>query len=122
MSLAYLGSARAEPPIRPLGAIPAIDLRAYQSEACEAVEAVHSRSRGALVVLPTGAGKTVVAHDPSGDQDTVVRKLWKELVRIDVTPVLLSVSTHAIGVEVECRIDHVQRVSEDEPHWRLRCA
>jgi superfamily II DNA or RNA helicase len=51
----------AMPSSRPLVAIPPLDLRVYQSEACEAVEAAHSRSRGALVVLPTGAGKTRVA-------------------------------------------------------------
>lgn len=45
----------------PLAAIPAPDLRTYQAEACDAVDAVHGRSRGALVVLPTGAGKTRVA-------------------------------------------------------------
>jgi len=42
-------------------AIPPLDLRPYQQEAHAAVEAVHVRSRGALVVLPTGAGKTRVA-------------------------------------------------------------
>ena len=87
-----------------------------QECACANPSKTHHQVIGVLT------GKPVIAYDSPGDQHTVVRKLGKVLVRIDVTPDLLTVSTHAIRVEVERRIDHVQRVSEDEPHWRLRCA
>src|SRR5690606_19138992 len=42
-------------------AAPELSLRPYQSEARKAVLEAHSRLRGALVVLPTGTGKTRTA-------------------------------------------------------------
>src|SRR5690606_6179226 len=48
------------PPPPPM-AVPDLSLRSYQKAAREAVHAVHRRSKGALVVLPTGAGKSRLA-------------------------------------------------------------
>ncbi len=47
--------------VRPVEAPGSLNLRPYQQGAREAVEATHRRSRGALVVLPVGTGKTRLA-------------------------------------------------------------
>lgn len=51
----------AMPSVRPVEAPTTLNLRTYQQAAREAVEAAHRRSRGALVCIPTGTGKTRLA-------------------------------------------------------------
>lgn len=75
MSQAYQSDLLAllEPPVRPVAAI--LTPRPYQEAARSSVAAVHASERGALVVLPTGTGKSLLCGLICLDQRAAGRRV-----------------------------------------------